>query len=254
MINRSLSTLILCGLACTLVGVVRAEEKPNSKETTNSQDVEFFENKIRPVLVKHCYKCHSDQSKNLQGGLRVDLRESLRKGGESGPAVVPGDMKKSLLLDAVRHDTLEMPPDRKLPAAVIADFEHWIRDGAPDPRDGSADQPAKPTIDFAAAKEFWSFQPPQRRDPPAVNNAAWIKQPLDAFVLRRLEQEGVSPTPPADRRTWIRRATFDLTGLPPSPEEVEAFLADSSPEALERVVDRLLASPRYGERWARAWL
>jgi hypothetical protein len=231
--------------------------KSKSEKTAQAaatKRLEFFEKKIRPVLVAHCYKCHADDAKNLRGGLRVDTRAGLQQGGDSGPAVVPGKPEKSLILQALRYseDFYQMPPDGKLPKNVAADFETWIRGGAVDPRDGKA--VAKKTIDFDSAREHWAFQPVQDAKPPTVRNRSWGRTPVDDFILARLEAKGLPPAAPADRRTLIRRVTFDLTGLPPTPDEVEAFLADDSPGAFERVVDRLLSSPHYGERWARRWM
>jgi hypothetical protein len=222
-------------------------------ESLDSRAVEFFETKIRPVLAERCYKCHSAQAKKHKGGLTLDTRAGLRKGGDSGPAIVPGQAAESLLLKALRHgDDLKMPPDGKLPGAVVADFEAWVKMGAPDPRDGAAARPA--AIDWAKARQFWAFQPPRKHAPPTVRDARWPKKPGDAFILAELEKRGLRPVRPATKRELIRRATFDLIGLPPTPEEVEAFLQDQSPDAFARVVDRLLASPHYGERWARHWL
>ncbi len=218
--------------------------------------VEFFENKIRPVLVEHCYRCHSaeaEKNKKLKAELRVDSRQALAKGGESGPAVVPGDLKKSLLVQALYHVDLSMPPSGKLPANVIADFEKWVKMGAPDPRDETVKVETK-SMDFAKAREFWSFQLPKNQTPPTVKDAAWPKKELDRFILAKLEEKGLKPVPFAEKRQWIRRATFDLLGLPPSADDVEAFLRDESPGAYAKVVDRLLASPHYGERWGRYWL
>jgi hypothetical protein len=221
------------------------------------EEVEFFERKIRPALVEHCAKCHSAEAGNkVKGGLLLDSREHVQKGGDSGPAVVPGDPDKSLLLKAIRydHDDLKMPPKGKLPDKVIADFEAWIKQGAADPRDSNAPKVAARTIDVAAGKQFWAFQPPQRHEPPVVRRADWPRGTIDRFLLARLEQAGLEPNPPADRRAWVRRVTFDLTGLPPTPEEVEAYVNDASPKAEAKVVERLLASPHYGERWARVWM
>jgi hypothetical protein len=218
----------------------------------------FFEAKIRPILVQHCYKCHSARTKRPKGGLRVDSREGLLRGGKTGPAVVPGKAGESLLLKAIRYtdDDLQMPPGGKpLPAAIVADFERWIALGAPDPRGGSA--PAARVakgIDFQAARRHWAYQPIRPPALPMVQHAGWPANPIDRFVLARLEAKGLTPSPPADRRTLIRRAYFDLVGLPPTAAEVEAFERDASPEAFARVVDHLLASPHYGERWARHWL
>ncbi len=219
--------------------------------------VEFFEKKVRPVLVQHCYGCHSAAAKKQKGGLALDSRPALRKGGDSGPALVPGQPEQSRLIRAVRHvdETLKMPPKEKLPDTVIADLETWVKMGAPDPRDTAAARPAAAWEDvLRERRRWWSLQPVRAVEPPPVRQTAWSDHPVDRFILARLEQAGLSPAGPADRRTLLRRASLVLTGLPPTPEEIAAFLADESPEAYEKVVDRLLASPHFGERWARHWL
>ncbi len=214
--------------------------------------VEFFEKKIRPVLVEHCYRCHSAQSKSVKGGLRLDSRAGLLAGGESGPAVVPGKPQASLLLRALRYsdESLRMPPRGKLSDAIIADFQAWIARGAPGPRDGPAAIPSSPE----ARKKHWAFQPIRRPVLPGVRDGSWPHNPVDRFILAKLEAKGLAPSPPADRRTLLRRLSIDLLGLPPTAEEVEAFLGDRRPDAYERVVERLLASPAHGERWGRHWL
>jgi hypothetical protein len=221
---------------------------------TAEPGVKFFEKKIRPVLVERCYKCHSAAAESVKGGLLLDSREASRKGGESGPAVAPSDVEQSLLLSALRYESFEMPPDGRLPAAVVADFEKWIKMGAPDPRDAPPTKTAPAAIDWAKARQFWAFQAPTRHATPALKQPHTIHRAADAFVLAKLEEAGIAPNPEADRRTLIRRLSFDLIGLPPSPQEVAAFVNDDSPQAYQRVVDRLLASPHYGERWARVWL
>jgi hypothetical protein len=222
------------------------------------EGVEFFEKRIRPVLVDRCYACHSAQAEKAKGGLTVDTREALLRGGNSGPAVVPGDLDRSLLIKAIRYtdEDLGMPPKQRdrLSPEQVADFESWVRRGAPDPRLADAAPPSRPKIDFAEARKFWSFRPVADPALPEVGDRAWPVSPIDRFVLARLEARGLRPGPDADKPTLLRRATFDLTGLPPSPEEIDAFLADASPDAFARVVDRLLASPHYGERWGRHWL
>lgn len=241
------------GLLClSVVSSVLVAAEPQSPPS--EEQLAFFEKKIRPVLVQHCYKCHSSQAKKVQGGLLLDTRAGIRKGGDTAPSVVPGNMKESLLLDALRYDGIEMPPDQKLPDSVIADFEQWIKLGAADPRDGETKVTAPKSIDIARGKTFWAFQPPKKHEAPALRKQDWVQKPLDAFILARLEVAGLEPSVAADRRTLIRRVTLDLTGLPPTPEEVEAFVIDSSPDAYEKVVERLLASRQYGERWARMWL
>ncbi len=214
---------------------------------------DFFENRIRPILVEHCYSCHSAQSEKVRGGLLLDTREGLLKGGETGPAIVPGDPEKSLLIRAVRYadEHLHMPPKgQRLSPDQVADLESWIRLGAPDPRTSRGGVTSGPT----ASAAHWAFQPVRPPAIPAVKDSAWIQSPIDAFVLAALESKGLTPSATADRRTLIRRASFDLLGLPPPPEEVAEFLADQSADAMAKVVDRLLASPRFGERWGRHWL
>ncbi len=221
------------------------------------EGTDFFEAKIRPVLVEHCYQCHSAQAANagrLKGGLQLDTRAGIRMGGDSGPAVVPGDLEKSLLLGAIRHDPQfeRMPPKGKLPDAVIADFSQWIERGAADPRDGAATTLA--AIDLEKGRTFWSFVPPKSHPRPNVRDDAWPVRELDWFVRAAHEQKGVRPVRPATKPQWLRRVSFDLIGLPPTGEDLAAFLVDDSPRAWERVVDRLLASQHFGERWARHWL
>jgi cytochrome c553 len=218
--------------------------------------IAYFESKIRPVLVKHCYKCHSDRSKSPKGGLRVDSREALLRGGDSGPAIVPGKPGESLLIQALSYDgdVVEMPPDGKLPDRVFADFRRWIEAGAPAPRQDVPSVPEPTRIDVATGRDFWAFRPPGRPGLPSIRDTSWPRRDLDRFLLAALEARGLRPAPDADRYTWLRRVSLDLTGLPPSPEQIAEFIGDSSPQAHERVVDRLLASPAFGERWARHWL
>ncbi len=220
----------------------------------DADKIAFFEAKIRPVLVDNCLKCHGATKANAK--LRLDSKVAVLKGGISGPAIVPGNPKDSLLIKAIRHadPELAMPSkEKKLPDNVIADFEKWIALGAHDPRDGK--QPAiADGIDWKKARTFWSFQPPRMPPLPKVQNEGWAKTPIDRFILAKLEAEKLTPVRPASKRELIRRATFDLTGLPPTPEDVEAFVKDEAPDAFAKVLDRLLASPHYGERWGRYWL
>ncbi len=242
--------LIRFSLAMALLA---RQEGPADRE-----GIEFFEKRIRPILVARCYACHSAQSEKVKGGLVVDSREGLLRGGDSGPAVVPGKPAESLLIKAIKYtiDDLEMPPKEKdrLTPAQVADFETWVLKGAPDPRLLDAAAPVKPSIDYEAARKFWSLRPVIDPPPPAVRDASWPAGAIDRFLLARMEEKGLRPGPDADRRTLLRRATFDLTGLPPTPEEIRAFLDDRSTDAFARAVERLLASPRYGERWGRHWL
>src|SRR3982750_1585925 len=219
--------------------------------------IEFFETSIRPILVSACGECHIDDEK---GGLSLATRESMLRGGDNGPAIVPGDAAKSRLLHMIRRDQgFEAMPkgEDKLPDATIAAFEEWIAAGAAWPA-GPAGKPAaaaSPGMSVTAEhRAWWAFKPLARPAVPEVASIEWPKTDIDRFVLARLEKEGLAPVRPADRRTLVRRATLDLTGLPPTPDEVEAFEKDTSPDAFAKVVDRLLASPRYGEAWGRYWL
>jgi len=213
----------------------------------------FFEEKIRPALVEHCYECHSAELKSPKGGLLVDSRAGLRQGGDSGAAVVPGKGEESLLLSALRYESFEMPPKGRLPQSVVDDFEQWIKLGAPDPRDGKL-VARKGEIDLEAGRRFWAFQPPRAHTPPRVEHESWSATDVDRFILARLEAEGLAPVEDANRRSLVRRLYFDLIGLPPPSAQIDAFLADPSPHALEALVDRLLASGHFGERWGRHWL
>jgi len=238
--------LISTGLALASVAAQAAND---------AAGVEFFEKKIRPVLIENCYKCHSTAENKSKGSLFLDTREATLKGGDTGPAIVPGDAEKSLLIKAIRYTDadLQMPPkDKKLSAAQIADLEAWVKMGAPDPRTNGAKVVASVVTD--EARRHWAYQPVRSPAPPAVKNRAWVQQPLDQFVLAKLEAKKLQPSPRADKRTLIRRATFDLLGLPPTAAEVEAFVTDQSPDAYAKLVDRLLASKHYGERWGRYWL
>ncbi len=243
-ISRSRATA--AALAAFLVAAPSRAAEPDPR------GVDYFETKIRPALAENCYSCHSAQAGKKKGGLVLDTKAGVLKGGDTGPAVVPGRPEQSLLLAAIsQHGDLKMPPKKKLPEAVVAGFRRWIEMGAPDPRDKAATVQA---LDWQAARQFWSFRPLRLPPLPAVRDAGWPKTDVDRFILARLEAEELRPALPADKRTLIRRATFDLIGLPPTPEEIDDFLEDHSPRAFERVVERLLASPHYGERWARHWL
>ncbi len=228
------SGILAAVLVVGAMGAARAED----------DDLDFFEKKVRPVLAERCYKCHA--TAKPKGGLRVDTRAGLLAGGQSGPAIVPGDPARSLLVTAIKwtDDTLQMPPKKPLEKDEVAAIEEWIKRGAPMPV-------ARPE---AAAGKHWAFEPVRDPAVPATTRKDWGHEPLDAFVLAKLEAKGLAPGPEADRRTLLRRASFDLVGLPPAKEEVDAFVGDSSPDAFEKVVDRLLASPRFGERWGRHWL
>lgn len=221
--------------------------------------LDFFEARIRPMLVTHCYECHSGGAvarQNLKGGLLLDSREGSRTGGESGPAVVPGKPDESLLISALRQESFEMPPQGKLPDEIIADFVKWVEMGAPDPREGGSVNVAS-EIDLEAGRQHWAFQPLTSPSPPDVEDTAWVRTPVDQFVRAKQEAADVEPNAIADARTLLRRAYFDLIGLPPAPDVVNQFVEDSRSDphgAYERLVDELLQSAHYGERWARHWL
>ena len=241
--NRKIGFVFLC----TVGGLSAAPEA----------GLEFFEKKIRPVLVEHCYQCHSAESvaaNKLKGGLRLDTQGGTRAGGDTGPAVVPGKVDASLLIKALRQDQFEMPPKGKLPDSVIADFVKWIEMGAPDPRTKEVAIHPKPAV---TAGDHWAFKPVIAAKPPNVKRTAWLKGDIDRFVLARMEQQGLQPVDAASNRELARRIYFDLIGLPPSPEQMRHFIAAAKkdrPKAVASLVDTLLASPRSGERWGRHWL
>ncbi|MBI3209262.1 MAG: PSD1 domain-containing protein, partial [Candidatus Solibacter usitatus] len=228
--------------------LLQAQEKPTADQ------LEFFESKIRPVLAKNCYVCHGGGSKTAMGGFFLDTRTAIRKGGANGPAVVPGKINEGTLLAAIRHEGRRMPPTGKLPDAVIADFEKWIAMGAPDPRDGKAGEWKEVTVDIEKGRKYWAFQSPSKPAMPKLKNTKWSNQPVDMLLMAAMERKGLTPAADADKQTLLRRVSMDLTGLPPTPEEIAAFQSDKRPDAYARVVDRLLASERYGERWGRHWM
>jgi hypothetical protein len=241
---RSLARGIILGAYGLVFGLAGQAAQPD----------EFFELRVRPVLAKNCYACHTQSQ---LGGLRLDSRQAMLKGGTRGVAVVPGDSAGSLLMRAVRHDhaDLKMPPQGKLSEQEVSDLAAWIEAGAVWPKTHASANPGPKGFRITAGQRaFWSFQPIGDPEPPAVKAERWVRGAIDRFILAKLEAQGLKPNEAADKRTLIRRATFDVTGLPPTPEEVEAFRADDSAEAFARVVDRLLASPHYGERWGRYWL
>jgi cytochrome c553 len=224
-----------------------------------ADQLQFFEKNIRPVLVQSCYKCHSAESAKVKGGLTLDTKQATLLGGESGhPGVTPGNIAQSSLYEALtwKNEDNQMPPKQKLPDDVIANFKKWIEMGAPDPRENKVVNATagKRVIDMDAGRKHWAFQKPLKRTPPAVKTTGWAKTDIDQFVLAGIEANGLHPMRDADRPTLIRRIAFDLTGLPPTPDEVKAFVADQSPDAVKRVIDLYLDSERYGETWARHWL
>ncbi|MEY4089390.1 MAG: hypothetical protein RJB55_1661, partial [Verrucomicrobiota bacterium] len=250
------ATILHLTLAAVLASSARAVDLPANHPPVAgipAADVQFFENKIRPILVDKCYKCHSKESEKVRGGLLLDSREATLQGGNTGPALVPGKPDESLLIQAVRYkdEDLQMPPKgEKLSDAQIADLVEWVRRGAPDPRIIAA-KGAKPA---GTGRNHWAFQAVTKPAVPAVKKGDWATNPIDSFILAKMEEKGLSPNSPADKTTLMRRLYFDLIGLPPHPIEVQNFVKDDSPDAYEKVVDRLLNSPQYGEHWARHWL
>jgi hypothetical protein len=221
------------------------------------EGLEFFEKKVRPLLAESCFSCHAANSKLVMGGLRLDSKAGLLKGGDRGLAVVPGHPEKSLLISVVGYQdkNLQMPPKGKLPDDKIAILTEWVKMGAPWPDEKAPTAgPKQPVFDLKERAKHWAWQPVKKQTVPVVKNKQWCKTPVDNFILAKLEASGLTPNKPADKRTLLRRVTYDLIGLPPTPAEIDAFLSDNSPEAYKKVVERLLASPHYGERWARHWL
>lgn len=238
------AVMAMCRLLTS--GQVQADDRPA---------LEFFEKDVRPLLVKHCYECHS--AGDVDGGLNLDSKAGVASGGDSGAAVVAGAPDQSLLIEAVRYQNqdLQMPPKGRMSASEIAILEKWVRLGVPDSRTESRPGTVRPTgMTIEDGRDFWSFKPVANPDIPSIKDTDWVQTPIDAFVLSKLEEHKTGPAEKADKRTLIRRVTFDLIGLPPTPEEIAAFLADESSDAFEKVVERLLESPQYGVRWARHWL
>ncbi|HEX4997211.1 MAG TPA: DUF1549 domain-containing protein, partial [Terriglobia bacterium] len=258
--RRAATFWSLVGAGCLAAGMFALPQAGSltataSPQTTLTKDqLDFFEDRIRPILASNCYGCHSAAKGNPRSGLELDWKGGWEKGGALGPAITPGDPEKSLLIKAVRYGgTIDMPPSGKLSDTQINDLVRWVRMGAPDPRTTRGGGDAPPSYG-GIGKNHWAFQPVTRPAAPGVNNTAWLNNDIDRFVLAKLEAAGMTGSERADKRTLIRRAYFDLIGLPPTPAQVSAFLADNSPNAFEKVVDELLASPRYGERWGRHWL
>jgi hypothetical protein len=247
-----------------IMGIIAAPRRAPADDPPTSDTaagITFFESRVRPVLVEHCYKCHSIEAGKSKGNLLLDSRDGIRAGGDRGPAVVPGDPGASVLLAAMSHTDpdLEMPPNReRLAQAAIADIKEWIRMGAPDPREKKAAGAVRPPVDLESGRRFWAFRKPVAHDPPAVKDPSWARRDLDCFILAKLEAAGLVPSPDAEPATLLRRLHFDLVGLPPSPEAMDRFLkrveAVGLDAALEPEVDALLASRHYGERWGRHWL
>jgi hypothetical protein len=252
------SVLALSAASAILVWSAGENVVAQAKKISPEQ-VEFFESKIRPVLVRECYSCHSEQTGQNKGGLRLDNKTLMELGGDSGPAIVAGDLESSLLINAINHYDLQMPPEKKLPSSVIADFETWVEMGAPDPR-VTRKETVQSTVtkeDIVRGRKFWSFVPPKRPEIPTTEKMDWVRSSIDHFVLEKLGEQQLEPAKDADSYALLRRLTFDLTGLPPTPAEIESFSEQWSVDpdsAIAAATDRLLASPQYGEHWGRHWL
>ena len=262
--NHSLPSLLFFGfIVSTLIAIQPEKTLAPAGSTTPlaiAVQIEFFENKVRPVLVKNCFRCHGENEKAIKGGLRLTSREGILKGGDTGPAIVPGNPEQSLLVKAIRYkDTnTAMPPKQKLTDTEIAALTKWVEIGAPWPgSDSTAVAKGGKSAGYDWEKfrrEHWSFKPITPSDPPELKNMMWPKGNIDRFVMARLESAKIMPNPSAKKHILIRRAYLDLIGIPPTPEQVKAFINDAKPDSLARVVDELLRSKHYGERWARHWL
>lgn len=239
-----------------LWGIASAPGVTAFAEQLTEEQIEFFEKHIRPVLVEHCYGCHSARAEPIRGGLRLDSRAGWLRGGDSGPAIVPGDVEASLLIQAVRYreDSVQMPPNGKLPQEKILLLERWVAMGAPDPRGEGTAEPTRAEVMAEMGRNHWAFRPPKRPQPPNMPDTLWARNALDQYLEVRWNQLGLQPAPEADRTVLIRRLYVDLMGVLPTYDEVLQFLNDPAADAYERLVDRLLASPHFGERWARHWL
>ena len=241
-------------LACAVATAAMAQ----AADPATPEGVAYFEQHIRPIFANHCYKCHSSRTQKREGGLLLDSRTGWSVGGDNGPAVTPGNVDASRLIQAVRYTApdLRMPPDKSLPPDAIARLEQWVRMGAPDPRAEATvdnvrrDNPSDPI----AGREHWAFRPLTEQRPLAIEAANWPRATIDSLILAQLEARNLRPAPDADRRTLVRRVYIQLLGLPPTPEQVAEFLEGNELDAYERLVDRLLNSPQFGERWGRHWL
>jgi hypothetical protein len=262
--GRPLIRIWIACLACLVFApalTAFAGQPLNPSEMNASEKLEFFEKQVRPLLSDHCYSCHSSKSEKLQAGLMLDSRSAMLQGGESGPAITPGDVENSLLISSVRYDSYQMPPKGKLPAQEIEILERWVAMDAPWPEEtstGTSDDDSKnarPKFDLLKRKsEHWVWQPVRPTSLPEVMNQSWAKTSIDSFLLAGLEAANLTPSPDASRSALLRRLYFDLIGLPPTLEQSQRFLEDTSPQATEHLVDELLKSPRFGERWGRHWL
>ena len=255
-IGLGLTFALACLVGLSYGPVTGADKKADPTKAFSPEQAAFYEKQVLPILKENCLKCHS--AKKPRGGLRLDSRAALLKGGDLGPAVLLDKIDDSPLLKAIHYrDNLEMPPSGKLPAAKIEILSRWVKMGAPyaSGKEEVVKAPEHKEMKITAAdRDYWAYRPLKRPGVPRVRNTDWLSSPIDAFILAKIEEKGLAPAPPADRVALIRRAFYDLTGLPPTPEEVDAFVRDPSPDAYEKQIDRLLASPGYGEKWGRHWL
>lgn len=257
-VSGGLSAISLAGITLLVVAAFATIAFGQEKQAPaySADDLEFFEKKVRPILAERCFECHGPKVDEPEGHLHMVSREALLTGGETGPAIQLEKPAESLLIESINYEGLyEMPPDSKLPAEEIKTLTEWVERGAPWPaaEEAASLGPKKFDLD-ARRREHWCWQPISNPTPPAVPNTQWIRQPLDAFVLAELDKHQIAPAAEADKQTLVRRLYLDLIGLPPTPTEVDQFIQDKSPNAYEKLVDRLLASPRFGEHWARHWM
>ena len=252
--NKYLSNSFIVYLAGCLLLLVLVPHQEACADDLNPKQLKFFETKIRPVLANHCYTCHSSKSGKTKGGFSLDTREGIRQGGDSGHGVVPGDIDGSLIISAMKHESFEMPPKKQLPANVIKNFETWVKMGAPDPRGGKPIVHSKSVIDFEEGRKYWAFQKPQKVEPPTVKDKTWNGSEIDRFVKKQLDEAGLEPVGTADEEHLLRRDYINLVGLPPTQKQIEEYLSDTSAKKREKLIDRLLNSPQFGERWGRHWL
>ena len=255
--SKALLKCVGVGVVSLWGGIPLQAAETNTPSAFSREQVEFYEKKVQPILEQNCYKCHSHQAEKIKGGFVLDSREALLRGGDTGPAVVPGDAEKSLLIKAVRHvdEDLQMPPKKRLADADISTLTEWVKLGVPyGETHGTSATAQKGRRNTTEDRNWWSFQPVRKVTVPEVKDDGWSRNPVDHFIFAKLNAEGLTPSPAAQPRALIRRAYFDLIGLPPTAEEVERFAADPSPGAFEKVIEKLLQSPQYGEKWARHWL
>lgn len=254
--DQSFTYAVMSGLLISGLWAIASLAVADENKVRDGEALQYFEQHIRPMLVEHCYECHSQAAGKAEGGLRLDSRQAMLTGGDSGPALVAGRPEESLLLEALNYETVEMPPKGKLDAKAIEHFRTWVKAGAVDPRADAVPVSSKVVVDWDQARDHWAFQPLANVTVPPVPREvpSWGRGPIDEFIAAKHRQHQLAPAPEAERATWLRRVSFDLIGLPPTVEELDAFLHDGRPDAYEQVVERLLASPHYGERWGRYWL